>query len=114
MAVALQANAAPSFYGFAGGAFIRGPDSSGVAVPNLYGLTTGAANTALTGVGLISGNTSTSCSIVTVNLIVSQNPGAGVLVMLGSAVDMVTSTGVACPPIAKHKMSIGNGFGFSK
>lgn len=112
--MAMPAGASPSFFGFAGGTMVRGPDVSGVSVPDLTGLTTTDADTALVGVGLISGNISTSCSLVTVDLIISQNPAPGSSVVLGSAVDMVKSTAVACPSVGKHKLSFGNGFGFSK
>lgn len=113
LGIALQAGAVPSYIGFAGGAFLQGPQA-GATVPDLTGLTTGAANTALVAVGLISGNVSSSCSVVTSGLIISQNPAAGAVATLGSGVDMVTSTGVACAPIRRSRMSMGIGNGMGK
>lgn len=72
-------------------------------VPNVVGLTTAAADTALMGASLISGTISPQCSTSTVNLVLTQAPPAASSADVGSAVNMTTSTGVACPPAPSQR-----------
>lgn len=90
-----SAGATPGFFGFAAGAFVQGPPS-GTPVPTVIGLATGAADTAITGAGFIVGSTAVRCSADTINTVVSQTPGAGVLAANGSGVDYLYSSGVPC------------------
>jgi beta-lactam-binding protein with PASTA domain len=68
-----------------------------VAVPNVVGLTQAAATTAITNAGLVLGTVTTaSSSTVPAGSVISESPIAGTQVSVGSAVNLVTSTGV--PP----------------
>lgn len=97
--LSFTAHAAPSFYGFAGGAFIQGPQNSGSAIPNVVGqATSGAAATVLTGAGFVLGVVTTKCSVATLNQVIEQDPTAGTLAVGGTAVNVATSTAVACVP----------------
>ncbi len=70
--------------------------SVNVTVPNVVGLTQAAASTAITGVGLVVGTVTTaSSSSVPSGDVISQDPVSGTSVNLGSAVDLVVSTGPA-------------------
>ncbi|MGA2601334.1 MAG: choice-of-anchor tandem repeat GloVer-containing protein [Bryobacteraceae bacterium] len=70
--------------------------SVNVTVPNVVGLTQTAATTSITGVGLVLGTvTMASSSSVPSGDVISQNPTAGTSVNLGSAVNLVISTGPA-------------------
>jgi uncharacterized repeat protein (TIGR03803 family) len=89
---------------FYGTTFIGGTNGYGevysltvqVAVPNVVGLTQTAAATAITGVGLVVGTVTTASSpTVLSGDVISQSPVAPTLVNLGSAVDLVISTGPA-------------------
>jgi PASTA domain len=67
-----------------------------VAVPNVVGNTQAAANTAITGVGLMLGTVSMqSSNTVTSGNVISETPAAGTSVASGSAVALVVSTGAA-------------------
>ena len=69
-----------------------------VAVPNVVGLTQAAGTTAITGAGLVLGTVTTASSgTVAVGLVISESPAAGTLVNVGSAVNIVVSTG--SPPV---------------
>jgi hypothetical protein len=69
-----------------------------VAVPNVVSQTQAAATTAITGAGLIVGTvTSASSTTVPAGSVVSQTPTAGTPIAVGSAVNLVVSTG---PPPA--------------
>src|ERR1039458_6464853 len=70
-----------------------------VAVPNVVGQTQAAAATAITGAGLVVGTVTTpSSGTVASGSVISETPVAGTLVTLGSAVNLVVSTGPA--PVA--------------
>ncbi len=71
------------------------------AVPNVVGLTQAAANTAITGAGLIVGTlTTTPSGTVPAGSVISESPVAGTLVNPGSAVSLVVSTGrIAVPNV---------------
>ena len=73
-----------------------GPDPTKVNAPDLTGLTTAAAETSLTNVGLKLGATTQETSnTVAVGLIIRQTPVAGTSVSLNSAINIVVSTGPA-------------------
>lgn len=69
---------------------------SGDPVPDVIGLSQAAATTAITTAGFTLGAVSTACSAETAGNVISQAPPAGALATAGSAVDITTSTGVAC------------------
>jgi beta-lactam-binding protein with PASTA domain len=70
-----------------------------VSVPNVVGDTQAAATTAITGAGLVVGTvTSASSSTVPSGDVISQSPAAGTSVNVGSAVDLVISSGPASNP----------------
>jgi len=65
-----------------------------VTVPNVVGLTEAAATTALTGAGLVKGTVTVGASTtVAAGLVSTQVPTAGGTAVVGSAVDLVISTG---------------------
>ena len=89
---------------FYGTTFIGGANGFGsvysfvvqVYVPNVVGLTQAAATTSITGVGLVVGTVTTaSSSTVPSGDVISQDPVAATQVNLGSAVNLVISTGTA-------------------
>lgn len=88
------AGAAPSFVGFAGGAFIQGP--SGTAITDIVGLSTSAADTALEADGFDTGTVTTRCSSEDENTVLSQSPAAGTSAAAGTTVDLVASNGTPC------------------
>ncbi|HXI29238.1 MAG TPA: PASTA domain-containing protein, partial [Vicinamibacterales bacterium] len=66
-----------------------------VAVPNVVGLTQAAATTAITNANLIVGTVTTqSSTTVPSGSVISQNPTSGTQAVVGSAVDLVVSSGV--------------------
>jgi subtilisin family serine protease len=67
-----------------------------VIVPNVVGLTQAAATTSLTSAGLVVGTvTPASSSTVPAGSVISQAPGSGTSVAVGSAVNLIVSTGPA-------------------
>src|SRR4029077_4594807 len=67
-----------------------------VAVPNVVGQTQAAATTAITGAGLVVGTVTTASSpTVPSGSVISPSPGAGTAAAVGSAVNLVVSTGPA-------------------
>ncbi len=65
-----------------------------VAVPNVVSLTQASAATAVVGAGLVVGTvTSQSSTSVSVGVVISESPLAGTLVVDGSSVNLVISTG---------------------
>jgi serine/threonine-protein kinase len=74
-----------------------------VAVPNVVGQTQAAATTTITGAGLVLGTVTTaSSSTVASGSVISTSPVAATQVIVGSAVNLVVSTGpaqVAAPNI---------------
>lgn len=77
------------------------PAPGPVSVPSVVGLTQSAATTAITNAGLVVGTVTQQSSVtVTAGSVISQNPGYGTSVAVGSAVGLVISTGpVAVPNI---------------
>jgi beta-lactam-binding protein with PASTA domain len=70
---------------------------SGIPVPNIVGQALAAGQAAVTGVNLTAGNvTAATSATVPVGDIISESPGAGTYVNVGSAVAMVVS-GIAIP-----------------
>ena len=67
--------------------------TEGVIVPNLVGLTTDAADAALTNAGLTAAVTSAYSDTVAAGVVISQNPGSGAKVNPGSVVSYVVSKG---------------------
>ncbi len=71
-----------------------GPAQVTVAVPNVVGETQAAATAAITTAGLVLGTvTSQSSSTVPSGSVISENPAAGTEVNVGSAVNLVVSSG---------------------
>jgi len=67
-----------------------------VAVPNVVGSTQAAATTAITGAGLVLGTVTTASSTtVAAGNVISESPVAGTQVNVGSAVNLVVSSGPA-------------------
>jgi len=74
--------------------------SSGVAVPNVVGITQTAAATAITSAGLVVGTVTTATSsTVPIGSVISESPVAGTPVNGGTAVNLVLSSGVAVPNV---------------
>jgi sugar lactone lactonase YvrE len=72
-----------------------------VAVPNVLGDAQAAAATLISGSGLVLGTVSTATSnTVPSGSVISQNPPGGTLANLGSAVNLVVSSGPPTPPPA--------------
>lgn len=96
--LSLAADASPGFYGFAGGAFIQGP-ASGSAIPNVVGqASSAAAGTVLTNAGFTLGTVTSKCSAAALNSVIEQDPTAGTSAAALTAVNVQTSTAVACVP----------------
>ena len=75
------------------------PTPGPVAVPNVVNQTQAAATTAITGAGLVLGTISQSSSAtVPAGRVISQHPGAGTNVAVGSAVALIVSTGPVAVP----------------
>jgi beta-lactam-binding protein with PASTA domain len=73
---------------------------SGVAAPNVTGLTQPAAQTALVNAGLTVGTVTTANSVtVSIGTVISQNPLAGTILPPGSAVALVVSLGANVPNV---------------
>ncbi|MHC5120303.1 MAG: glycoside hydrolase family 3 C-terminal domain-containing protein, partial [Planctomycetota bacterium] len=71
-----------------------GPQTTTVTVPNVIGMTQAAAESAITGVGLVMGTVSQAYSeTVPLGDTISQNPIGGTSVSSGSSVDIVISQG---------------------
>jgi hypothetical protein len=88
---------------FADGTFADGTFSGGtecedilVEVPYVIGLSQTEADDALDLVGLIVGVVTQACSVEIEDEVLGQNPIAGLSAILGSAVALTTSSGVAC------------------
>jgi streptogramin lyase len=80
------------------GAAGQGGQAATVAIPNVVGQTQAAATTAITGTGLALGTVSTaSSSTVPTGSVISESPVAGTQVNVGSAVNLLVSTGQAQP-----------------
>ena len=75
------------------------PNPSMVTVPNVVGNTQSAANSSITGAGLVVGTVTTQASsTVSTGLVISESPAAGISVNSGSSVNLVVSSGPAPPP----------------
>lgn len=98
---------------FASGSFADGSFGTGasVAVPSVIGeASLAAADAILVGVGLATGSTFSECSPVPANQITGQLPSAGTIVPLASTVDLIYSSGAACPsPSLLPRVRIGRG-----
>ena len=71
-----------------------------VTVPNVVGLTQAAASMAITGAGLVVGTvTPASSSTVPSGSVISQSPLAGASAALGSAVNLLVSSGTLPPAV---------------
>lgn len=93
-----QVGYAANFIEYAGGTPNPSPSPASVNVPNVVGDTEANAATALTGAGLAVGTVSTqSSAAVPSGSVISQNPAAGASVALGSAVNLLVSSGSAPP-----------------
>ncbi len=67
-----------------------------IAIPNVVGSTQASATTAITSAGLVVGTvTQQSSSTVAAGSVISESPVSGTLVTLGSAVNLVVSSGPA-------------------
>ena len=82
--------------------------SGSVTVPNVVGLTQGAATTAITGAGLVVGTVTEDTSLtVAVGSVISQAPAAGASVASGAAVSLVVSLGPPCSTFTDVPASSG-------
>jgi beta-lactam-binding protein with PASTA domain len=89
-----------------------GPAPATVAVPNVVGLTQAAAQNAITAAGLSLGAVTPATSAsVPAGQVVSQTPGAGANVVIGSAIALVVSSGPALggPTVDANVFSNGTG-----
>ena len=78
-----------------------------VSVPNVVGLTQAAATTSLTSAGLAVGTVTTqSSSTVASGDVISESPAAGTSVNVGSAVNVVVSTGAASNPAVSINLQV--------
>jgi hypothetical protein len=69
-----------------------------VAVPNLVGLAQTAVTSPIASAGLVAGTlTTASSSTVAAGNVIGQNPSAGTQVAVGSAVNLLVSSGIAQP-----------------
>ncbi len=84
--------------------------ASTVAVPNVIGQMQSTATTPITGAGLVLGTVATaSSSTVPSGSVISENPAAGTQVNVGSAVNLLVSTGQAQPP-SPNPLSLENNY----
>ena len=82
-----------------------------VAVPSVIGQTQTAASAPLTSVGLAMGTVTTASSdTVPSGSIISQSPGAGTQVAVGSTVNLLVSSGVAQPAVPNPLLLENNYF----
>ena len=85
-----------------------------VATPNVVGDTQSAATTALTGAGLKVGSVTTqSSTTVATGKVISESPGAGTSIAVGSAVGLVVSSGVTFSGVAASGYAIANNPGYA-
>jgi beta-lactam-binding protein with PASTA domain len=83
-----------------------------VAVPTVTGLTQAAATSAITGASLVAGTvTQATSATVAAGNVISQTPSAGTMAAVGSAVDLVVSSGPPPAPPAAPPASGGDGGG---
>ena len=81
--------------------------SSGVAIPNVVGGSTGAADTAITGAGFVVGTTTSQCNAAAVNTVLTQSPLAGEFATAGTLVGYNYSSGIACKNKGPKKPRFG-------
>jgi hypothetical protein len=85
-----------------------------VAAPALSGDTQSAASTALTGAGLTVGTVAQQSSTTVVSgEVISQSPTAGTSVTVGSAVDLVISSGAVLTGMVASGYAVANGPGYA-
>jgi len=78
-----------------------------IPVPNVVGeADSAAADAILEGDGLDLGTVTTHCSAAALDEIIGQDPLAGVLVSLGTLVNVTASDGMACPPGSGSQLNI--------
>jgi beta-lactam-binding protein with PASTA domain len=83
-----------------------------VAVPTVTGLTQAAATSAITGASLVAGTiTQESSATVPSGSVISQTPSAGTQAAVGSAVNLVVSSGPPAAPPTPPPASGGSGGG---
>ncbi len=76
-----------------------GGQAATVAVPNVVGMMQAVATTSITGIDLVLGTVSTASSdSVASGSVISSSPAAGTQVNVGSAVQLLVSTGTPAPP----------------
>lgn len=92
----LPLSAYADIFAYAGGAVLRIVTSPQATVPNVVGLSTAAADTALETEGLDTGTINTRCSTLAVNTVLFQSPTAGSSVNTGTLVNLVASDGISC------------------
>ena len=81
-----------------------------IAVPDVVGLTQAAASSAITSAGLAVGTIATASSAtVPAGSVISQNPGAGTLVLSGSAVALTVSSGPSAGRGAERRRADAGG-----
>ena len=87
-----------------------------VTVPAVVGLTQAAASTAITGAGLTVGSVTTqSSTTVTAGDVISETPGAGTSVPVGSSVSLLVSSGPPAPANLSTSVSpTASGFAYSR
>jgi hypothetical protein len=85
-----------------------------VAAPAVTGDTQSAASTALTGAGLTVGTVSmASSTTVTTGEVISQSPASGTSVLVGSAVNLVVSSGVTFGGVVAAGSAVANNPGYA-
>jgi sugar lactone lactonase YvrE len=93
-----------------GGAGQTALGATAVTVPNVVGQAQSAAAAPITGAGLVLGSvTAESSNTVPSGSVIDENPAAGTAVNLGSAVDLLVSTGKPQPP-APNPLSLENNY----
>ncbi len=82
-----------------------------VNVPNVVGLTQDVATTSITAASLVLGTVSTaSSSTVPLGSVISQNPAATTVVNLGTAVNLVVSSGVQVTTGSPNPLTLQNNY----
>lgn len=77
-----------------------------VPVPDVRGLSLTDADTSLEAVGLVTGDTTPRCSSAEANTVLRQTPRPGRLVAIGTAIDLLYSSGEPCPETRKPVQSL--------
>jgi hypothetical protein len=111
--LALAALAPPSraadcgtIVGWVGVPLCQAAGAGDVTVPNVVGLSLAAADTALMGVGLDTGNVTMQCSNQAANTVLTQNPVASTQVAPASLIDLWASSGTTCKGVLYKELRI--------